>query len=121
MNQFRYQLENAMVDLFVRVSIGAAGAPTLSTTYAKGVASISRSAAGRYVITLQDKYNNLMGIECSFLIAGIPAAPIASIFADNVAASGALTIQCADAAGAAADPANGEVMLLKISLKNSSV
>ena len=114
--QFRYSMEKAVVDLYAKVSIAAAGAPTIST--AKGIASISRLSAGKYSVVLQDNYYRLLMAQGMCLVAGIPASPTFSVFSESVA-SGSLIVQFSDAAGAAADPGNGEIMYLQITLSNS--
>jgi len=58
-NQFAGALENGVVKLFANVAIGATGAPTLSS--GKGIASITRTAVGNYRVTLDDRYNLLLG------------------------------------------------------------
>jgi len=109
-------MEKAVVDLYMKVAIGAAGAPTISR--AKGVTSITRNSAGKYTIVLQDNYYAFLMASGACLTAGIPAAPTFSVFSEAVA-SGSLVVQFSDAAGAAADPGNGEVVVLQITLSNS--
>lgn len=116
LQQFRYSLEKQVVDLWAKVSIGAAGAPTI--TRAKGIASITRNAAGRYTIVLQDNYYAFLKASATPIIAGVTAAPGFNVFSEAVA-SGSLIVQFSDAAGAAVDPGNGEVITLMISLSNS--
>lgn len=121
MNQFRYSLENAVVELWGQVAIGATGAPTLSTANSKGIASISRASAGKYTITLVDAYTRLMSVDTMFLVAGIPASPDTSIFSQTISSGGkVIVIQCS-VGGVATDPASGETMFFKMALKNSSV
>ncbi len=118
--QFRYALEAMPVDIFAQAAIGAAGAPTINVANSKGVTSIARNAAGKYTITLQDKYVRLMGVAAMFTVAGVAAAPVINVFSSAVSSTGVLIIQLSDAAGVAADPASGEVMNLVLTLSNST-
>lgn len=51
------------VELDMIVSIGSSGAPTIVSGTGKGIASISRSAAGKYTITLEDVYAAFCALE----------------------------------------------------------
>lgn len=120
-NQFFHTLEKFPVALYAKVSFGTSGAPTLSVVNSKGIASISRSAAGTYLVTLQDKYVKLLcanGVfDASAAAAGVPDAPEISI-SNNGVTSGTLTIKTL-AGGVDTDPAENEVLYLKIELSNS--
>jgi hypothetical protein len=120
-----YSLEPQPVTIWAKVTFGASGAPTL--TRGKGIKSVSRSSAGVFVFTFgagstTDKYNNLLGAkQPTFVKASAPSAPLMEITTDAVAASGAITVTLrADAAGAATDPANGEIGFFEFVLNNSS-
>jgi hypothetical protein len=47
-----------------RVSIGSTGAPTLADGL--GIASVIRDEAGKYTVTLDDKYTGLLFASCQF-------------------------------------------------------
>ena len=49
--------------LHAKVAIGASGAPTLDSNISVGIASITRDSAGVYIVTLDDKYNSLVGFQ----------------------------------------------------------
>lgn len=121
--QFRLGLEYRIIDLFVRATIGAAGAPTLVAAASKGVASISRVSAGLYNITLQDKYVDLYDVKCSIVLAAGSPGVLPSPIIRSVAVATTKVVQIAflDAAFAAADPANGCTLRLEISLKGSTI
>lgn len=122
-SQFRFGMEAMVVELFANISIGAAGAPTLNQSASKGVASVVRNSAGQYTITLQDKYNSLLHMNVlQDSGTSAPAAPFVVLEAENVSSAKTLVIQCrAVDNSTATDPANGESMLVKITLSNSSV
>lgn len=121
----RGSMEVGVVDLFVSVAIGSSGAPTLDTTNSKGIASITRNGTGDYTVTLQDSVNRLLQATCVFDTTGasgaVPAAPIMAVKAQSVTSAKTVRLLFADVAGAAADPAEGEVVLVHLILKNSSV
>lgn len=121
-SQFRYSLEKAVVDLYCRVTFGATGAPTLDKANSKGIASISRTSTGLFVITLQDTYQRVLHVGCVFKVAsGAPAAPGMYLTADAVGTLSAPTITLQfNAAGTATDPASGEEVKLHIALRNST-
>lgn len=114
-------LDKEIKEIYAKVTIGAAGAPTLVTASntSVGVASISRTSAGLYVLTLQDKYNRLSHADIHIIT---PTAEDikAHVSAETVATSKTVTFRC-DAAGVATDPASGDSFLIALQLKNSSV
>lgn len=117
--QFRYSFERDVCEYFLKVTIGSTGAPTLST--GKGVTSITRTSAGLYVITLQDTSNSLMGVTNTFLSSGAPASPMFNVVSEAVNTTGVITVQYrAIDNSTATDPASGEVLLLKIAVRNAS-
>lgn len=120
-------LEKAPVVLYGNISIGGTGAPTINATKSLGLLGITRSSAGKYVITLggpagKDSYQRLLQGFVNFLVSTTSAVCSTSIAVDNSAGTTpSITIQCVDFAGAAVDPASGEVMLVRFELDNSSV
>lgn len=118
--QFRYSYERDLTDVQAKVTIGTTGAPTL--TLAKGVLSMTRNSAGNYTIVLKDRQYLLTDVKASFISgSSAPAAPDVNVVSEQVNnATPSLIIQCRDIAGAAADPASGEVMLLHIQVRSSS-
>ena len=118
--QFRYSYERDLCDIQAKISIGAAGAPTLSL--AKGIVSMVRNSAGNYTINLKDQFYLLTKVDVDYISgASAPAAPRMNIVSEQVNnASPSLIIQCRDASGVVTDPANGEVMLLHIQCRSSS-
>lgn len=119
MYQFRGAFEAGMVDITMKVSIGASGAPTLVSNQNKGIASIVRNSAGNYTINMQDPYVRLMMFDRMNLSASASAAPETRVIADN-SPSNNIVIQMSSG-GVATDPASGEVILMHLILKNSSV
>lgn len=152
--QFNYSLFKKQVTLVAVVDIGSTGACTLEAwspstagangSYAaasatasaftqagtQGVASISRTSAGLYVLTLQNAYQRLLGVKVTVVsTTGIPVAPVVGVVSGgtNVTTStgGVITLQFSAATGAstttlvATDPGNGERLLIEISLDDS--
>jgi hypothetical protein len=120
--QFRLGLENRVVDLYCNFAVGASGAPTISASKSKGVASISRSSAGKYVITLQDYYVDLFHVTpMVVLAAGSPNAPIMVVRAQTVATAKTVTVEFLDETLTADDISSGATVVLKLELKASTV
>ncbi len=113
----RQSLEKQVKDLYALVSIGASGAPTL--TSGTGIASITRTSAGLYQVTLQDKYNSLKFVE-GVIVKSTAEDIQVTVKAEDV--DGAKTIDLFTLAGAVAtDPSSGSQLLIKIEVKNTSV
>ena len=122
-SQFSSSFAGQAVVLRPRVSIGASGAPTIVSGTGMGVDSITRNSAGNYTILLSGPAYELMGISAD-IISGVsaPAAPSMNIESQAVGTIAAPTVivQFRDIAGAAADPASGEILLIQIDLNRSS-
>lgn len=120
--QFRYSLQRDIVDLTCKAAIGASGAPTISTTDAKGIASIARNSAGKYTILLQDSYAALMSASAIVLNATASAAPMVQLISEQVSNSTTpqVVVQFLDPAGAAADPDSGATIMVHLMLRNAS-
>lgn len=120
--QFRYSYERDVCEIMAKITIGASGAPTL--TQAKGIVSMVRNSAGNYTLTLKDNYYLFLNAEASFISgSSAPAAPFLNVVSEQVsnATSPQVVLQFRDlAAAAATDPASGEVVLLKLSLRSAS-
>lgn len=120
-------LEIGVVSLWAKVTVGATGAPTLVTASSKGVASIVRDSAGKYTITLSDRYKALLGATVTLLddtnsdpaTVGVHSR-LYSEAVDN--ATPTVVVQwVAGDDGAAADPADGATFYVRFDLRNSSV
>lgn len=119
LNQFRYSFERDVVEYFAKVTIGATGAPTLSR--GKGIASIVRNSAGLYTITLQDKSARLLEMSHDMLSGSSAlAAPFMNIVSETVASTKLIVLQFrALDNSTATDPANGEILYLRIAVCNN--
>lgn len=117
--QFRYSLEPMVVELYAKVSIGAAGAPTIVS--AKGIASVVRNSAGDYTINLQDTYQKLLDADMISIVATVPASPVMSVKLDSSAILAAPLVEVVmSTGGVATDPASGEILLIRLALSNST-
>lgn len=88
--------------------------PAASNTFL-GIAGISRTSAGLFVFTLQDRYKRCIGLQYTPVLAAgsFPAAPICQIATDNsmvaTGSSPTVTVQFTDTATpSATDPADTE-------------
>jgi hypothetical protein len=118
-------LEQRVVTLYGTATIGASGAVSAST--GKGIATIVRTSAGKYTVTLSDSYNSLMYGDCKLLHSTLSDPNTVGIYANlfSTAVTGAtptVVFQFQNVTdGAAADPASGAVIYFKFDLKNSTV
>lgn len=127
-SEYGLSLEKRVVHLFAHVTFGASGAPTLDTANSKGIASISRTSAGLFVITLADVYYKLLNVAGTFTVAAgsFPAAPVIQHCTNTVSTDGKITVQFSGPTNAttttllATDPANGEKIHMTITLGDSS-
>ncbi len=119
-----FQFHNSYVPnltcLYVKAAIGLNGAPTINAPASMGVDSISRVSAGKYLITLNKKYESLRMAKSCFIGTGGAPAPDLAVDTDAVRSAGTLTV-LTQASGVNTDPTNGSTMLLEIMLKDSSV
>lgn len=121
-NQFHYSHAQPE-SLYATVTIGASGAPTVSSLTGMGIVSITRVSAGKYTIALSHAYNNLLGVRASIKSgSSAPAAPSLYISADASSTRSAPSVTVVfNAAGTATDPASGEIILLEVVLQKSAV
>src|SRR5579859_3546078 len=109
-NQFSYSFAQPE-HLYMTVSFGASGAPSIVANTGMGISSITRSSAGKYIIALSHAYNGLLSVEIkSISSSAAPAAPISYIVSDASTSSTApaITVQFDNLSAAATDPASGE-------------
>jgi hypothetical protein len=114
------------VTLFGSAVIGSSGA--VGTVKGGGIASVVKeSTAGQYTITLEDLWSRFLGFNAGITDDAVSAIAHIQVLMDpatlqaTVASTGAITIQCLDYAGAAANPASGSVLSFRITLRKSSV
>lgn len=127
--QFRYSLEKRVIELFGKVTIGAAGAPTLDAAASKGIASIVRNSVGNYTITLSDPYVKLLGFNSQVLLAaGSPGAAYGPVIrSEDVDGAKTIVVQylgatsAADTTAAATELASGSVVYFSAVLSGTSV
>jgi len=119
-NQFYLSLERGKAVLFGKVAIGATGAPTINAVKSKGIASISRTGAGAYTITLNDIYVDLFKCSVNFMFATTAGVANVQVVSQSVNSAKTIAILCQDFAGTAVDPASGAEMQIELILKTST-
>lgn len=120
-NQFQGTLEKGVVTLFAEIEFAAGGIPTLLR--GKGIADVVRVGTGDFQINLQDTYQRVLGISATWKQpGGIPFAPSVVLAIDGSAgpASGQVEIYTYDFSSTIADPNGTDVLLLTITLSNST-
>jgi len=126
-NQFRASLEKRVSSIFMHVSFGAAGAPTLDVPNSKGVVSITRNSAGLYTIVfgtnaqMKDTYVKFLSMSHSFLeAAGSPAREMV-LRANNISNNSLCNLQIEmQVAGVATDPDNGSQVYMEFVFGDST-
>ena len=131
LNQFRYSFEKRLVNPIIRFAAGASGAPTLDATNSKGIYSITRdgAVAGKYTVQfgsaqnavkVPDVYVKFLGLSWTNVFTSISTVAAVCVLSDTTATDGKLIFQCTNYAGAAVDPASGEVMIVQFTFKDST-
>lgn len=114
----KQSLEKEVKEIYAKITIGASGAPTLVTASSLGVTSVSRTSAGLYVITLDDKYVAFK--HADFQIATPTAEDIVpNLVSETVSTNKTVTFRTT-AAGVATDPASGDTVYVALQLKNTT-
>ncbi len=112
-------IEKGLICLYGRLVIGAAGA--IASQDSRGFSVVS-DGSSVYTVTLEDNYNDLRMLSTNVIDAvAAGEGKLAQITAEDVA-NGTLeftTIATDD--GLAADVASGGIILIEITLKNSTV
>ncbi len=113
----RQAIEKEVKDLYLKVSFGASGAPTIVSGY--GFVSITRNSAGDYSVVLDQKYYSLKFVEGIFLWS---TAQDIRLQLKSEAINASNTFSFFTLTGASAtDPSSGNSLLLKVEVKNTSV
>jgi hypothetical protein len=111
--------QKGIKEVHIKVTIGATGASTLSADASLGVASISRTSAGLYVITLRDKYTALVNASFMHLDDALQNLSF-QVNAETVASTKTITLWTRVVA-TATDPTDTAIIYGTLTLKNSSV
>lgn len=132
LKQFQYTLEQDSVTLFAQVVIGSSGAVT--SYKGGGIASVVKEAtAGQYTVTLTDKWSKLLFVESQKVqssisqIEQIQVLETAAGLQSEIQGATGFKLQCLAATSSsdptliAANPDSGCQLLLKITVRNSSV
>lgn len=119
--QFTQSLVPGFVILTGKVAIGATGFPTLTTGQFNGIASVVRTGAGLYTITLQDKYVDFCSVTASVISnAALPVVDVV-VSAVDVVTAGTVNIKTVDTTGATlTDPSSGDILVFTLTLANST-
>lgn len=120
--QFTQSLVPGFVILTGKVAIGATGAPTLTTGQFNGIASVVRTGAGLYTITLQDKYVDFCSVTASVISnAALPVVDVV-VSAVDVVTAGTVNIKTVDWTTGATltDPSPEDILVFTLTLANST-
>jgi hypothetical protein len=115
-------LENEVIHLYVKLTIGTSGAVTL--TRGKGVTSAALTATGRYTLTLDDTYARLLGGSVTLLSASGTVDLQGKLNAEAVATAATRTVEVGTvttSTGAPAQPASGTIIFVELILGNTEM
>jgi len=104
-------------------AIGAAGAITAGTTFARGVESITKEAtAGKYTVVLTESFTRLMGMSLHFKHSAAVAV-LPQLDSEDVAteANRTVVVQFYNTSGAAADAPSGSSFFFHLRLAKTSL
>lgn len=126
-NQFPATLEKRVNSIFMHVTFGASGAPTLDVSNSKGVVSITRNSAGLYTIVFGtdashlDAYVKLLMInKIFFAAAGTPDRELV-LRANNISNNSLANLQIEmDLETVATDPASGSQVYMEFVFGDST-
>lgn len=62
-----------LTSVLVKINTGATGAVTSFSSKKEGISNVTRSAAGRYLCVLDQKYGELVDVSAGVFIAGLAA------------------------------------------------
>lgn len=117
------QAESGLNDLYLKVAIGATGAPTIDTNIKREISAITRLGAGNYQIALRESWTALM--DAAILVLDPSAAATDGLVAHlTVVTLGATSSPVIEFqvrridTGAAADPRNGASLIIRLRLMN---
>lgn len=119
--------EEQVVEIYASWLVGASGAVT--SKLGGGVASVTKNVtAGNYTVVLSDRFNRLLSVKASAMgpamLAVLPEAQLiatSATYQASFASTGALTVQFISAAGVAANPDSGATVILRVTVRNSTV
>ena len=110
-------VEREVKDLYVRISIGAAGAPTISEDVADAFVSVTKNNDGDYTLVLKDVYAQLKYARAILLDSAAEDIRF-QLHSEAVATSKSIRfLTLTDATET--DPSDGSVIVLKLEVKNS--
>lgn len=116
--QRKQSLDKEVKDLFLEVSFGATGAPTIVNGL--GISSIARSAQGDYLITLEDKYYGGLKFVQGILLDAAAEDIHFQVKEEAIASAGTISIFTI-AAATATDPSDGSKAYFQFVLKNNTI
>lgn len=132
--QFVSTLQKGIVEIYARVTFGAAGAPTIDRSgyQSQGLVSVTRDNQGIFTFVFGtsasslDTYYKLLGVDVlndTIGAAGVPAAPLHYLSGNSIATVGTASVQITftdDAGATATDPGDGEAIMFCFKFKNST-
>lgn len=113
-------IEDGPTALYLKLTVGATGA--VSATAGYGLAEttpIVRNGTGNYTITLDRSYKKLLAVNHTMVLAS-PQDLNLTVTADNIAASGAITVEFS-IGGTATDPSSGAIAIFEVLVADTAL
>ena len=126
-NAKQYSYEMEPVKIYARFSVGAAGAVVAGKNGLGIISVVKEATAGQYTLTFKDAFAKVMFLNAMSVDDAVSLVAKVQIFENpatlqaDFKADHKITIQCLDFAGAAVNPANGEQVLLEITMRQSCI
>ncbi len=120
-NQFRNQFENGTLEYMLHASVDSSGDLTLVSPLNKGVTAITHDDDGKYTILFQDSNYLFISMDIVSIVSTVSAAPILNVVSEDVQSAKTVTFQLSDAANAPTDPADGEILCIRVLVRQTSV
>ena len=119
-NQYQHSLEKKPVHLWAEVTFST-GTPTLVSGKCKGFSAVAKSATGHYKFTFTDAYRRVLAADWKFITNSASTGPTSGA-ASWIKARSSTTLEIVFGTDrtTAADPGDGDTLLLHVSLSDSS-
>jgi hypothetical protein len=111
-------IEQGATTIYAKLTVGSTGAVSADTGY--GLTSIVRNGTGNYTITLDRKFKKLLSVLPT-VIQATPQGLKMTLESDDIAASGAITLEWNTDGGTATELSSGTIVIFAITVADTSL
>jgi hypothetical protein len=111
-----------LTTVFFTINTGASGAVSSFTSKKEGISNITRSSAGRYLCTLDQKYKEVIGVDaCTFITGGAAytAGKAANGYVIRDASTNVFTLQMLDNTNTDGDVQDNAIVKVAATMRDS--